>query len=179
MPHYSSLMPQTLEHKTAQIGSVSIHYVEAGSGPLVVLLHGFPEFWYSWRRQIGPLAAAGFRVLAPDLRGYNLSGKPRGVAAYRPEVLTADVAALIRHVGESGAAVVGHGRGAGRRDQLVPRRLPPGTAGRGGPARPHAQPGALGRARPVPRPPPRRRAGTLGARRPRGALPGREPLAPE
>ena len=58
-----------LAHKTEQIGSVTLHYVEAGSGPLVVLLHGFPEFWYSWRKQIPALAAAGYRVIAPDLRG--------------------------------------------------------------------------------------------------------------
>jgi len=95
-------------HREAVVNGVRLHYVVAGAGPLVVLLHGFPEFWYSWRKQIGPLAAAGFRVLAPDLRGYNLSDKPRGVAAYRPEVLTADVAALVRHAGEESAAVVGH-----------------------------------------------------------------------
>jgi hypothetical protein len=57
----------------AEIGDVRLHYVEAGDGPLVVLLHGFPEFWYGWRLQLEPLAAAGFRVVAPDLRGYNLS----------------------------------------------------------------------------------------------------------
>ena len=56
----------------AEIGDVRLHYVEAGDGPLIVLLHGFPEFWYSWRQQIQPLAAAGFRVVAPDMRGYNL-----------------------------------------------------------------------------------------------------------
>jgi epoxide hydrolase 4 len=95
-------------HREAVVNGVRLHYVEAGAGPLVVLLHGFPEFWYSWRRQIGPLAAAGFRVLAPDLRGYKLSAKPRGVASYRVEVLTADVAALVHHAGESRAAVVGH-----------------------------------------------------------------------
>ena len=95
-------------HREAVVNGVRLHYVEAGAGPPAVLLHGFPEFWYSWRRQIGPLAAAGFRVLAPDLRGYNLSDKPRGVGAYRLEVLTADVAALIRRAGEASAAVVGH-----------------------------------------------------------------------
>ncbi len=55
----------------AELGDVRLHYVEAGEGPLVVLLHGFPEFWYGWRQQIEPLAAAGFRVVAPDMRGYN------------------------------------------------------------------------------------------------------------
>jgi hypothetical protein len=57
----------------AEVGDVRLHYVEAGDGPLIVLLHGFPEFWFGWRLQIEPLAAAGFRVVAPDMRGYNLS----------------------------------------------------------------------------------------------------------
>src|SRR5262245_63110409 len=75
----------------ADIGDVRLHYVEAGEGPLVVLLHGFPEFWYGWRLQIKPLAAAGFRVVAPDLRGYNLSSRPKGGTAYNTDQLTADV----------------------------------------------------------------------------------------
>lgn len=92
----------------ATVNGVRLHYVEAGSGPLVVLLHGFPEFWYSWRHQIPVLAQAGFRVLAPDLRGYNLSNKPRGVANYRIDLLVGDVAGLIAHAGERDAIVVGH-----------------------------------------------------------------------
>ena len=67
----------------AHLGEVRLHYVEAGEGPLVVLLHGFPEFWFSWRFQIPALVAAGFRVVAPDMRGYNLSSKPRGVRGLR------------------------------------------------------------------------------------------------
>jgi pimeloyl-ACP methyl ester carboxylesterase len=66
----------------AEVGDQRLHYMEAGRGPLIVLLHGFPEFWYGWREQIEPLAAAGFRVVAPDLRGYNLSSRPDGVSAY-------------------------------------------------------------------------------------------------
>src|SRR6476646_8906453 len=66
----------------ADLGEVKLHYVEAGDGPLVVLLHGFPEFWYGWRLQIQALAAAGFRVVAPDMRGYNLSSRPEGVEHY-------------------------------------------------------------------------------------------------
>src|SRR5437868_14489748 len=66
----------------AEIGDVSLHYVEAGEGPLLVLLHGFPEFWFGWRLQIAPLAAAGFRVVAPDTRGYNLSSKPEDFKDY-------------------------------------------------------------------------------------------------
>lgn len=100
------------QHRFAELNGVRLHYVEAGEGPLVILLHGFPEFWYSWRRQIPALAAAGFRVLAPDLRGYNLSGKPAGVAAYGSRPLLEDVRALIEHAGARRASVVGHDIGA-------------------------------------------------------------------
>src|SRR4051794_21142215 len=82
---FSSLMADDhteLRDGYADVGDVRLHYVEAGEGPLIVLLHGFPEFWFGWRRQIAPLVAAGFRVVAPDTRGYNLSSKPAGVAAY-------------------------------------------------------------------------------------------------
>lgn len=95
-------------HGEVMVNGVRLHYVEAGTGPLVLLLHGFPEFWYSWRHQIAALAAAGFRALAPDLRGYNLSDKPLGVSAYRMEILLEDVAGLIRHAGEEKAVLVGH-----------------------------------------------------------------------
>jgi pimeloyl-ACP methyl ester carboxylesterase len=92
----------------ADVGEVRLHYVEAGEGPLVVLLHGFPEFWYGWRAQIDGLAAAGFRVVAPDLRGYNLSSKPPGVGAYDLDRLAADVRGLVRERGEERACVAGH-----------------------------------------------------------------------
>jgi pimeloyl-ACP methyl ester carboxylesterase len=82
--------------------------VEAGEGPPVLLLHGFPEFWWEWRHQIPALAQAGFRAVAPDLRGYNLSEKPRGVSAYRIKSLVGDVEGLIRHLGVERAHVVGH-----------------------------------------------------------------------
>jgi pimeloyl-ACP methyl ester carboxylesterase len=97
-----------LEHRHVDVGGVRLHVVEAGSGPLVVLLHGFPEFWYSWRHQIPALADAGFRVAAPDMRGYNLSDKPRGLAAYSGEALAGDVRGLIEGLGEERAHVVGH-----------------------------------------------------------------------
>ena len=96
----------------AEVGDVRLHYVEAGEGPLVVLLHGFPEFWFGWRLQIGALAAAGFRVVAPDLRGYNLSSKPDGVGAYGADQLAADVRGLIRERGAESALLVGHDWGA-------------------------------------------------------------------
>ena len=100
-------------HRWAVVNGVRLHYVEAGAGPLVVLLHGFPEFWYAWRRQIIALAAAGFTINAgaeaPDLRGYNLlSDKPGGVDAYRVEALTADVAERDLAAGERTPAVVSH-----------------------------------------------------------------------
>jgi epoxide hydrolase 4 len=96
------------QHRYSWVNGVRLHYVEAGSGPLVILLHGFPEFWYSWRHQIPALAAAGFHVIAPDLRGYNLSDKPAGVSAYRIDVLLGDVIGLIDHAGAEKAAIVGH-----------------------------------------------------------------------
>lgn len=92
----------------AEIGDVRLHYVEAGEGPLIVLLHGFPEFWFGWRLQIRPLAAAGFRVVAPDMRGYNLSSRPAGVAAYNADRLAADVHGLIQERGAQSAVLVGH-----------------------------------------------------------------------
>lgn len=99
-----------LSHGQVIVNGVRLHYVEAGpqEGAPVVLLHGFPEFWRAWERQIGPLARAGFRVVAPDLRGYNLSEKPPGVDAYRVGTLQEDVAALIRALGYDRARVVGH-----------------------------------------------------------------------
>ena len=92
----------------AEVGDVRLHYVEAGDGPLVVLLHGFPEFWFSWRLQIAPLAAAGFRVVAPDLRGYNLSSRPAGVGAYSAAKLAGDIRRLIQGLGAESALLVGH-----------------------------------------------------------------------
>jgi pimeloyl-ACP methyl ester carboxylesterase len=92
----------------ADLGEVQLHYVEAGEGPLVVLLHGFPEFWYGWRHQIDGLAAAGFRVVAPDMRGYNLSSKPEGVSSYDTDLLAADVRDLILERGASLACEAGH-----------------------------------------------------------------------
>ncbi len=93
---------------------IELHAVAAGprDGPPVVLLHGFPEFWWGWRRQIGPLAAAGLRVVAPDQRGYNLSGKPPGARAYGLDVLADDVLGLADALGRQRFAVVGHDWGA-------------------------------------------------------------------
>jgi pimeloyl-ACP methyl ester carboxylesterase len=95
-------------HHDAAVNGVRLHYVEAGVGEPVVLLHGFPEFWYSWRHQVPALASAGFRVLAPDLRGYNLSDKPAGVEPYRAKHLMADVLALGDHYASGRFTLVGH-----------------------------------------------------------------------
>lgn len=95
-------------HREAIVNNVRLHWVEAGEGPVVLLLHGFPEFWYEWRHQLPALAGMGFRAVAPDLRGYNLSEKPEGVAAYRMEHLVGDAQGLIRHLGVERAHVVGH-----------------------------------------------------------------------
>ena len=92
----------------AEVGDVELHYIEAGDGPLVVLLHGFPEFWYGWREQIAPLVKAGFRVVAPDMRGYNLSSKPAEFTDYTADKPAADIAGLIRELGAESATVVGH-----------------------------------------------------------------------
>ena len=99
-----------LRHREVVTNGVCLHLAEAGpaDGPALLLLHGFPEGWFSWRRQLGPLAAAGFRVLAPDLRGYNLSDAPRGLSSYRLDVLAADVVGLMDALGLGRVALVGH-----------------------------------------------------------------------
>lgn len=97
-----------IRHGYAQVGDVRLHYAECGAGErLVVLLHGFPECWYSWRHQLQGLGRQ-FRVVAPDMRGYNLSDKPGRVEDYRMKHLVDDVTGLIRHFGAREAAVVGH-----------------------------------------------------------------------
>jgi epoxide hydrolase 4 len=103
-----------VEHGYVRLSGIHLHVVRAGpeGAPLVILLHGFPEFWYGWRKQIPFLAEAGYRVWAPDGRGYNLSDKPEGIAAYRIDELTKDVLGLIDAAGENEAAVVGHDWGA-------------------------------------------------------------------
>ena len=97
-----------------QNGGVTLHAVVAGptDGPVVVLLHGFPEFWYGWRKQIEPFAAAGFRVIVPDQRGYNLSSKPRGVTSYALTELVSDVIAIADQLGQQKIFLAGHDWGA-------------------------------------------------------------------
>lgn len=108
----SKELQKKINHDYAQIGGVKLHYATAGNGDrLLVLLHGFPEFWYSWRHQIVSLSDE-FTVIAPDMRGYNLSDKPGGIADYRMDKLVDDVTGLINHFGRDRASVVGHDWGA-------------------------------------------------------------------
>lgn len=103
----------TIRHGYAQVNGIRLHYAESGSGDnLVILLHGFPEFWYSWRHQLKALGD-NYHVVAPDLRGYNLSDKPTRVADYRVEAMVEDTVGLIRHFGASQAVLVAHDWGAG------------------------------------------------------------------
>jgi pimeloyl-ACP methyl ester carboxylesterase len=101
-----------VEHRMVDVNGIRLHIAEEGEGPLVVLLHGFPESWHSWRHQFGPLAAAGFRVVAPDQRGYGASDHPEDVSAYSILHLVGDVVALVHALGEEQAFVVGHDWGA-------------------------------------------------------------------
>ncbi|HYV49030.1 MAG TPA: alpha/beta hydrolase [Myxococcaceae bacterium] len=109
MDELTALDGVPLTHRRVKLSEVELHVVEAGAGEkLVVLLHGFPEFWFTWRAQIPALARAGYRVVAPDMRGYNTSDKPKGVASYDVVNLSRDVAELIQAMGAERADVVGH-----------------------------------------------------------------------
>jgi pimeloyl-ACP methyl ester carboxylesterase len=114
MSEESTNLEQAIKHDYAQIGGVRLHYARAGFGEkLVVLLHGFPECWYSWRHQLLTLAQQqDYTVVAPDMRGYNLSDKPPRIKDYKIEKLVDDVTGLIRHLGRERAAIVGHDWGA-------------------------------------------------------------------
>lgn len=103
-------LPYPVEKTYLETNSLRLHAVQAGpeDGPLVILLHGFPEFWYGWVKQIEPLALAGFRVLAVDQRGYNLSDKPQGLDAYRLDQPARDVIGLIDLLERETAFLVGH-----------------------------------------------------------------------
>lgn len=105
-------MSTAVTHRTVDTGAVRLHVAEAGTGPLVILLHGFPECWYSWRHQIEALAAAGYRVVAPDQRGYGASDAPPEVGAYTIHQLVGDVVGLAAALGEERFVVAGHDFGA-------------------------------------------------------------------
>jgi epoxide hydrolase 4 len=133
-------MHWSFAHCQIPTNGLQLHVVQAGpaAGPLVLLLHGFPEFWYGWRHQLPYLAAAGYRVWAPDQRGYNMSDKPSGISAYRLEVLAADIIGLIDAASQEKASIVGHDWGGvvgwwiashapGRLERLVVINAPHGA----------------------------------------------------
>jgi pimeloyl-ACP methyl ester carboxylesterase len=96
-----------VEHGYATNNGVKIHYASLGKGPLIVMIHGFPDYWYTWRDQMEGLSA-NYQVVAIDQRGYNLSDKPKGVENYSIQLLVSDVAAVIKQVGRDRAIIVGH-----------------------------------------------------------------------
>jgi pimeloyl-ACP methyl ester carboxylesterase len=108
------LADSRIEFRFVQVNDVTLHCAIAGplDGPFVILLHGFPEFWFGWRDYILPLAERGFRVVAPDQRGYNLSSKPESADAYRLDLAAADIFALASAFGRDRFHVVGHDWGA-------------------------------------------------------------------
>ncbi|WP_031519185.1 alpha/beta fold hydrolase [Streptomyces sp. NRRL F-5123] len=105
-------MPQEITHRLVPSPAGRVHVVEQGEGPLVLLVHGFPESWYSWRAQLPALAAAGYRAAAVDVRGYGRSSRPADQGAYRMTELAADAVAVVRALGGGPAVVVGHDWGA-------------------------------------------------------------------
>jgi len=96
-----------VEHGYADSNGVKIHYASLGKGPLIVMIHGFPDFWYTWRDQMEALSTS-YQVVAVDLRGYNLSGKPKGVDNYDMRLLVGDIAAVVKHLKREKAIIVGH-----------------------------------------------------------------------
>jgi len=107
LPQAGADLDARVEHGYADSGGVKIHYAALGRGPLIVMIHGFPDFWYTWRNQMEELSKS-YRVAAMDLRGYNLSDKPRGLENYDMKLLVGDVLAVIHHLGQQKAIVVGH-----------------------------------------------------------------------
>ena len=108
----ASRVPAGLEHRTIRVNGVGLHLAVQGTGPLVLLCHGWPELWYAWRHQITALAAAGYRAAALDLRGFGESEAPAAIEAYTIIHLVGDVVGLIGALGERQAVVVGHDWGA-------------------------------------------------------------------
>src|SRR5574342_590023 len=102
----------TIRHRQLQVGELSMHVAEAGEGPLVLLCHGFPELWYSWRHQLPALAEAGFHAVAPDMRGYGQSEAPSEIERYTLLHLVGDMVGLLDALGASTAVIAGHDWGA-------------------------------------------------------------------
>ena len=101
-----------ITHRTIKTNGINMHIAEAGEGPLVLMLHGFPELWYSWRHQLPALAEAGYHAVAPDVRGYGQSDAPQAIEAYAMTEHLADAAGILDALGAETAVVVGHDWGA-------------------------------------------------------------------
>jgi pimeloyl-ACP methyl ester carboxylesterase len=101
-----------ITHRTVPTNGINLHIAESGSGPLVLLIHGFPELWYSWRHQLVALADAGYHAVAPDVRGYGESDKPGAIEDYAMKALIADYLGLLDALGEETAVIVGHDWGS-------------------------------------------------------------------
>jgi pimeloyl-ACP methyl ester carboxylesterase len=104
--------PAAFNHCFAEVNGIRMHYIDEGEGPLVILLHGFPYLWYMWRRQIGALAKAGFRVVVPDQRGFGQTDRPDSIEAYDMSQAVGDMVGLMKALGETSAVIVGHDLGA-------------------------------------------------------------------
>jgi pimeloyl-ACP methyl ester carboxylesterase len=101
-----------ITHRNIRANGLNIHIAEAGEGPLVLLIHGFPELWYSWRHQLPALAEAGYHAVAPDVRGYGDSDAPQEIEAYTMRALAADAAGILDALGEDQAVIAGHDWGS-------------------------------------------------------------------
>lgn len=101
-----------IAHRSVTSNGIKMHYAEAGTGPLVIMCHGFPESWYSWRHQIKALAEAGFRVVAPDQRGYGQTEAPSAIESYNMLNLVGDIVGLVNSLNVADAVIVGHDWGA-------------------------------------------------------------------
>ena len=106
------MMVPALQHRDTTANGIRIHYAEQGTGPLVLLCHGFPEGWYSWRDQLAALAAAGYRAVAPDMRGYGRTEAPAEIPSYTVLDIVGDMIGLVSVLGENQAVIVGHDWGA-------------------------------------------------------------------
>jgi pimeloyl-ACP methyl ester carboxylesterase len=101
-----------MRHRIVSTNGIRMHCVEEGEGPLVLMVHGFPESWYSWRHQLPAIAAAGYRAVAIDVRGYGRSSRPRAIDDYRMTKMVGDVCGLLPALGASRACLIGHDWGA-------------------------------------------------------------------
>jgi pimeloyl-ACP methyl ester carboxylesterase len=108
----SPFLPAAVHHRRVKANGINLHIAEQGTGPLVLLCHGFPESWYSWRNQFAALANAGFQAVAPDMRGYGQSDAPPEVTSYSITDLVGDMVDLVAALGQKQAIIVGHDWGA-------------------------------------------------------------------